>query len=166
MTASELTLLEDHVLVLGYGDVTESLLEELDGEADVVVVTPDPDVASRLNEADVNVLTGDPTDESVLADARIDEAVGVVVATSDDARGVLAVLAARQAAPEVRIVAAAVHRRHAEKLERVGADAVVTPAVIGGRLLGRSVLGEAGPLLGGSDPDADSRRGDPDDDEA
>jgi voltage-gated potassium channel len=31
MTASELTLLEDHVVVLGHGDVTEPLLETLDG---------------------------------------------------------------------------------------------------------------------------------------
>jgi len=41
MTASELTLLEDHVVVLGYGDLTESLLDELADETDVVVVTPE-----------------------------------------------------------------------------------------------------------------------------
>ena len=141
MTASELNLLEDHVLVLGYGDMTESLLTELPGEVDVVVVTPDPDVASRLNDEDVKVLTDDPTDEEVLRDARIDAARGVVVATRDDARDVLAVLAARQANPDVRIVAAANHGKHVEKLRQVGADEVISPMAIGGRLLGRSVLG-------------------------
>ena len=143
MTASELKLLEDHVLVLGYGDITESLLEELPGEVDVVVVTPDADLASRLNDHDVNVVTDDPTDEDTLLEARIDAARGVVVATRDDARDVLAVLTARQTNPEVRIVAAANHRKHVDKLQQVGADEVISPMTIGGRLLGRSVLDES-----------------------
>ncbi|MDZ7701555.1 MAG: NAD-binding protein [Halobacteriales archaeon] len=156
MTASELKLLEDHVLVLGYGDITESLLEELDERADVVVVTPDADVASKLNDDEVNVLTDDPTDEDVLIDARIEDARGVVIATRDDARDVLSVLAAREANPEIRIVAAANRAKHADKLERVGADEVLSPMSIAGRLLGQSVLGEstAGELFG-EDPEPD-----------
>lgn len=140
MTASELTLLEDHVLVLGHGELTEPLLDELATATDVVVVTPDTDAATALDDRDVNVLTADPTDEEPLLDARIDAARGVVVATDDDARDALAVVAARQANPDVRIVAAATDQRHVDKLEAVGADAVISPAVIGGRLLGRSVL--------------------------
>jgi len=141
MTASELTLLEDHVLVLGNGELTEPLLDELDATTDVVVVTPDADAAAALGDRDVNVLTADPTDEGPLLDARIDAARGVVVATDDDARDALAVVAARQANSDVRIVAAATDQKHVDKLEAVGADAVISPAVIGGRLLGRSVLG-------------------------
>ena len=140
MTASELTLLEDHVVVLGYGDVTASLLEELDPATDLVVVTPDQETVSRLNTEGVNVLTGDPTDESVLRDARVPAASGVVVGSDDDARDVLAVLAVRNVAPDVRVVAAANDGTHVEKLESVGADEVVDPLAIGGRLLGRSVL--------------------------
>lgn len=141
MNASERALLEDHVLVLGSGDLTAPLLDELDGVADVLVVTPDDDAASDLDARDVLVLAADPTDDDALRDARIDTARGVVVATDDDARDTLAILAARRANPDVRIVAAATEQRHAEALREVGADAVVTPAVVGGRLLGRSVLG-------------------------
>jgi len=154
MTASELKLLEDHVLVLGYGDITESLLEELQDRADLVVVTPDSDVASRLNDEEINVLTDDPTDEDVLMDARIDAARGAVVATRDDARDVLSVLAARETNPDIRIVAAANRAKHADKLKRVGADEVVSPMSIAGRLLGQSVLGESTPdELFGEEPD-------------
>jgi voltage-gated potassium channel len=141
MTARELTLFEDHVLVLGHGDLTEPLLDELDETTDVVVVTTDADTAGTLEDRGVNVLRADPTDESALLDARIDTARGVVVATEDDARDALAVVAARQAAPDVRVVAAASDQRHVDKLRAVGADAVISPAVIGGRLLGQSVLG-------------------------
>ncbi len=142
MTASELKLLEDHVLVLGYGDITESLLEEIKEETDVVVVTPDSDIAADLTGEGVNVLTDDPTDEEALRDARIDEARGVVVATRDDANDVLAVLAARKANPDVRIVAAANKEIHLDKLADVGADEVISPVAIGGRILGQSVLEE------------------------
>ncbi|MFT4922201.1 MAG: voltage-gated potassium channel, partial [Haloarculaceae archaeon] len=157
MTASELSLLEDHVLVLGYDDITEPLLESLDGR-DVVVVTPDTDTASGLRDADVNVLTADPTDAETLQDARIDEASGVVVATDDDAEDVLAVLTARQTNPDIRIVAAATDQANVDKLEGVGADDVISPTVIGGRMLGRSVLGESTTLAG--NPDADNDAGD------
>jgi len=143
MTASELKLLEDHVLVLGYGDITEPLLEELDGEVDVVVVTPDSDVAADLDDEGISVLTDDPTDEDALRDARIDEARGVVVATRDDAEDVLAVLAAKKANPDVRVVAAANHGKHVDKLRQVGADEVISPMTIGGRLLGQSILGKS-----------------------
>jgi voltage-gated potassium channel len=145
MTASELTLLEDHVIVLGHGDVTESLLEELEDEIDVVVVTPDDDVAADLNDEDVNVLTDDPTDEETLEDVNIDVARGVVVGTNDDPTNVLGVLTAREANPDIRIVAVANRQNHVDKLEAVGADEVISPRVIGGRLLGQSVMGRSSP---------------------
>ncbi|MDS0476188.1 NAD-binding protein [Natrinema sp. 1APR25-10V2] len=140
MTASELTLLEDHVLVLGYSDITESVLEELAGEIDVVVVTPDSERAADLDDRDINVITADPTDVETLRDAKIDDARGVVIATRDDARDVLAILAARKANPEVRIVAAANDRKHLDKFEEVGADDVISLIEIGGRILGQSIL--------------------------
>lgn len=140
MTASDLTLVEDHVVVLGYGDVTDSLLDELDDETDVIVVTADADVASRLDDEDLDVLTGDPTDESVLEDARVRTARGVVVGSNDDARDVLGIIAAKKVNPEVRVVAAATEEKHVEKFESVGADEVIHPRSIGGKLLGQSVL--------------------------
>jgi voltage-gated potassium channel len=142
MTPSELTLLDDHVLILGYSDITDSLLDELAGETDVVVVTDDSEEAADLNDRDVNVLTDDPTDEAALRDARIEDASGVVVGTRDDAQDVLAILAAKTANPDVRVVAAANEDKNVSKLREVGADEVISPTVIGGRILGRSVLDE------------------------
>lgn len=142
MTPSGLTILEDHVLILGYGDITESLLDELDDEREVVVITSDTDDATEIDDRDFNVLTADPTDEQTLHEARIEAASGVVVATRDDAQDVLSVLAARQANPDVRIVAAANHQKNVKKLEEVGADDVVSPMAIGGRILGQSILGK------------------------
>ena len=145
MTPSGLTILEDHVLVLGYSDITESVLDEIGDDREVVVVTPDTDRAAALDDRDVNVLTADPTDEESLRNASIDVASGVVVATRDDAIDVLAILAAKTANPDVRIVAAANDPRHVHKLEEVGADVVISPMAIGGRMLGRSVVDGTSP---------------------
>jgi voltage-gated potassium channel len=159
MTPSELSLLESHVVVLGYGDLTEPLLDELVETTDVVVVTPDTDTASALRDRDVDVLTADPTDEDALLDAGLGAASGVVAATADDAQDTLAVLAARQASPDVRVVAAATDHRHVGKLESVGADEVISPSVIAGRRLGRSVV-DADVSLDASEVDDTDRDGD------
>jgi voltage-gated potassium channel len=158
MTAAELSLLEDHILVLGHGDITEPLIDELAGNEDVVVVTEDSDAATDLKDrGDINVLTDDPTDKEALLDARIDVAKGVVVATEDDAEDALAILAAKQANPDIRVVASANDKKHLDKLEGVGADEVISPTLIGGQMLGRSVLGNADAFL--------NPNGDPDDSE-
>ena len=169
MTASELALLENHVVVLGYGDVTESFLDHIDADTDLVVVTEDTDAAARLSDAGIEVLTDDPTDEAALADVRLDAARGVAVASDDDATNVLAVLAARNVNPGVRIVAVANGDTHVEKLDTVGADEVIDLRSIGGQLLGATVL-DAGSDADGAAPTIDSILGsggaDADDDTA
>lgn len=144
MTPSDLTLLEDHVLVLGYSDITESLLDVLEGERDVVVITPEQAEASALDDRDVRVLTANPTHEENLIEARIEVASGVVVATRDDADDVLSILAAKKANPDVYVVAAANDAKHVDKLQDVGADEVISPMTIGGQILGRSVIEQSG----------------------
>jgi voltage-gated potassium channel len=141
MTETQLELLEDHVIVLGYGDLTEPILLELDEQAEFVVVTPEPQRATELSDRGFKVLKADPSDEEPLNRVGIDEARAVVAATNDDAEDALAVLTARQLNPEIRIVAAATDRENVDKLKRAGADTVISPASIGGHLLVRSALG-------------------------
>ncbi|WP_123534905.1 NAD-binding protein [Halosimplex salinum] len=143
MNDSELELLDDHVVVLGYGDLTEPLLEELSSAARFVVVTPDSDVAATLRTQDLHVVVGDPSDEEPQKQAGIEHARAIIAATNDDAQDALAILTARQFHPEARIVAAATDRENVKKLRRAGADAVISPAVIGGHLLVESALGDA-----------------------
>ena len=144
MTQSQLDMLEDHVLVLGYGELTEPILRELDERARFLVVTPDPERASDLSERGFDVLKGDGSDEETLHRAGIDAARAVVVATNSDADDALSVLTARALRPNVRIVAGATHDENAQKLKRAGADAVISPTTIGGHLLVESALGGEG----------------------
>ncbi|WP_136690023.1 NAD-binding protein [Halorhabdus amylolytica] len=144
MTRSQLDQLENHVLVLGYGDLTEPILEELQSTVDFIVVTPDDDAATALGKRDINAIVGDPSDDEPLQRAGIDRARAVLVATNDDAQDALAILTASQLNPDARIVAAATDRENIEKLRRAGADSVISPAVIGGHLLVQSAMGGEG----------------------
>lgn len=139
-TDARIDLLEDHILVLGYGDLTETVLEELHGTNDYLVVTTDTDRAATLQDEESTVLVGDPSDETTLERARIGDAEAVLVATNNDAQDALSVLTARQLNPDVRIAAAATERENVPKLRVAGADTVISPAVIGGRLVVRSAL--------------------------
>lgn len=145
MTETQLEFLEDHILILGYGDLTEIILEELRDETErFLVITPDSEWASVMSERDVDVFVADASDEESLRRAQIDDARAILVATNNDAEDALAVLTARQLNPNVTIVAAATNRENVEKLRRAGADTVISPATIGGHLLVESAMGRAG----------------------
>lgn len=142
MTPSDIRLLEDHVLILGYSELTEPIIDSLDEEVDIVVITNDADEAADLRKLDVNVVTADPTEKDTLRETNIDSARGVVVAGGDDAQDVMAILAVKQTNPDVYVVTAANDVQHIDKLQDVGADEVISPTVIGGQLIGEAVLGD------------------------
>ncbi|WP_418280990.1 NAD-binding protein [Halorubrum sp. DTA98] len=137
MTEKQFDLLDGHVLLLGYGEMTELILDELVDRdlAEYAIVTSDESVARTLDGRSVPVLTADPSDVEPLERAHITDARAVVVATDDDARDALSILTARQLDPDVRIVATATQRENVEKLRRAGADHVISPATLGGHLL-------------------------------
>lgn len=138
-------LLEDHVVVVGVGDVTAPIVEELaDGNRRFVVVTRDPDRASRLRGEGYDVVAADPSDEEPLRRVGVSRARAFVAATDSDAEDAMAILTARELNRDLNIVAAATERENVKKLKRAGADTVISPATIGGHLLVQSALGQRG----------------------
>ena len=136
MTDITIDRLDDHVVVLGRGQgVLATALSGDREDADFVVVVPEGDEPTDLDGSDVPVLAGSLTDDETLDRAGVDRARAVVVATGDDATTALAVLGVREAAPDVRVVAAARDETAVAKLERAGADAVVGPASVGDLLV-------------------------------
>ncbi|GAB7090846.1 hypothetical protein JCM18237_11170 [Halorubrum luteum] len=127
------------VLILGTGDLTTPILNALDGDHDVVIVTTDAGDWT-LDRDEVTVLTGDPGDDRMLSAAGVESCKVVIVATETDRFDALAILSARDLAPDTRVVAAATNDENVAKLERAGADAVISPASIGTRILVDSAL--------------------------
>lgn len=142
MTDSQLDLLDDHVIVVGMGDTTVPIIEELtEAKTSFVVIARDSDGARRLRDRGIEVFIADPSDEEPLRRAGIERARALVAATNDDAQDAMAILTARELNRDLVIVAAATERENEKKLRRAGADTVISPAVIGGHLLVESAMG-------------------------
>jgi voltage-gated potassium channel len=145
MSDSQLDLLDDHLIVLGVGDLTAPIVEEIaeSGEQFVVIVE-NPERAQWLRDRGYEVLTADPTEDEPLRRVGIERARALVAATEDDAQDALSILAARELNPKLRIVASATERENVKKLKRAGANEVISPATIGGELVVKSALGQQG----------------------
>ncbi|MDZ7687392.1 MAG: NAD(P)-binding protein [Halobacteriales archaeon] len=132
--------MKDHVVVLGYGYLTRPVLDKLGKRVDYVVVATDTELAERLLSRGYKVIEAESVNENVLEEADIDTARAVVVASESDADDALAVLTARDKNPDIEIIAVASNSENAEKLRRAGADTVISPAEIVGKLLVESAL--------------------------
>lgn len=133
--------LEGHYLVCGFGRLGRQVardLEERDEPA--VIIDSDPEAAGTLDDSGYLYVLGDATQDDVLLQAGVEKARGLVAALNTDADNVLTVLTARGMNPELLIVARASSAAAASKLERAGANRVVSPYIIGGHRLALSLL--------------------------
>jgi voltage-gated potassium channel len=125
----------DHYIVCGMGMVGLHVLREmfLTGRP-CVAVDLDVKAAGTGSElmGELLFVEGDATDESVLLRAGMERAKGLFAATRDDSRNLVIVLTAKQINPSARVIARCQDVQNAKKMERVGADAVVSPTQIGG----------------------------------
>lgn len=125
--------IQNHHVICGVGSTGAHVLAELlaVGEA-VVVIDQSEEALAHVADPRVITICGDATDDEVLARAAIARAKGIVATLDDDKTNLYVVLTARQLSAKARIVAKAVSPAAAAKLRRAGADAVVSPNLIGG----------------------------------
>lgn len=159
MSEEDLDLLNDHILILGYSDIVRAILDDIQDSNDVLVVSPDGETVRELADQGISALTAEPDDEDSIRDAGVERARTVIVATNDDAADALTILTVRQLNPDIQILAIATNRENMGKLERAGANTVISPAVIAAQQLMQSTLGadsETGvDLLNDSSEDGD-----------
>ncbi|MFW6017455.1 MAG: NAD-binding protein [Halapricum sp.] len=141
MSEEDLDLLTDHVLILGYSDIVRAILDDIQDSNDMLVVSPNGEVVRELSDQGFNALAAEPDDEKSLREAGVERARTVIVATNDDAADALTILTVRQLDPEIQIFAIATNRENMGKLERAGANTVISPAVIAAHQLMHSAMG-------------------------
>lgn len=132
-----------HVLILGYGEVTTTIVNEVPGEVESLVVTNDNEGVAVLRNQRIDVLPRDPSDEDHLLRAGIEHARTVLVASDNDQADALTVRTARTLNLNVPIVAGATNREQIELLQRAGADTVISPVKEGAGLLVDAALSHA-----------------------
>lgn len=123
------------VVIGGYGDVGKSVKTSL--QASHISCT----VLDLEAEDEVDVV-GDATSESVLREAGIKDAGAFIVSIGDDTHAVFATLVAREANPNLDIIARANETENISKLYAAGADYVLALSRVSGRMLAESILDE------------------------
>jgi voltage-gated potassium channel len=127
--------LHDHYIVCGAGRVGLHIVHELQStQRPFVVVEDDPIHLKAIGDAhkDLIYFDADPTDNDALIAAGIRTAVGLFAATEDDNTNLVIALSAKQMNPAVKVVARCGETKNVDKVKAAGADAVISPAFIGG----------------------------------
>jgi voltage-gated potassium channel len=129
-----LARLRDHVIVCGMGETGRHVVEEFQKTRQpCVVIESNPGSLKHLERLpEVPVIEGDATDEEVLRRAHINEARGLVTTMPSDKDNLFVILTARGMNPKLRIVSRAIADESHQKLQKAGADAVVSANWIGG----------------------------------
>jgi voltage-gated potassium channel len=126
--------MNDHYILCGYGRVGRQIAADLRGEgAHLVVIDVNPSSLADASRDGFLVVPGDAGSDEVLRHSGIDRARGLITAVDSDADNIFVTLSARALNPSLLIVARASTEQTASKLERAGADRVVSPYSIGGR---------------------------------
>ncbi|SNZ05628.1 Trk K+ transport system, NAD-binding component [Natronoarchaeum philippinense] len=126
-----------HVVICGHTSISESLRTELDAiDVPYVFVVEDHDHARDLHTEGWPVVVGDPTATRTLESVSLTDAQALIANVDDEVNASI-VLAARQVAPDRRIVSVVEDQDTHEYHEYAGADSVIQPRKVLGESLAR-----------------------------
>lgn len=133
--------LRDHTIICGHGRVGQRIADEFRrAGAEFVVVDRDPEEVAAAREAGGYALEADAIEDEDLRGAGLERAKALVAALDSDANNVYVTLSARNARPDLLIVARASDEDAERKLRLAGADRVVMPYSTAGRIMANLVL--------------------------
>lgn len=133
--------LRDHFIVCGYGRVGQAVARHFTVHgASFVIVDNDSASLARAESEGFLTVEGDATSDETLEAAGIKKARGVVTAVGSDAGNMFVTLSAKVLNPGLLIVARASSDDTVNKLQRAGADRVVSPYGIGGKQMAAFML--------------------------
>ncbi len=140
---SRIAKLKGHYIVCGSGRVGGNVIHEL-------MKTERQFVVIDLNEAQITgllqhfpqlmYLHGDASDDDLLLQAGIAKAAGVFAVTGDDSKNLVITLTSKQLQPNCRVVARCHEVNYFSKMQKVGADAIVSPDFTGGMRIVSSMI--------------------------
>ena len=130
---NQLGRIADHVIICGYGRVGASAAAALhrDGVPLVIIEQDAEAVEAAMHEGFI-VVEGNATRDEVLVEARIHAARSVIASVASSSDNLVITLSVRALEPEIPVTARAIDEQTEHKLLLAGADAVVTPELVGG----------------------------------
>jgi voltage-gated potassium channel len=133
--------LTGHFILCGFGRIGRIIAAEFEHrKVPFVVVDRDPEQCQQAIETGLLAVAADASNEEVLRRVGIERARGLIAAVGTDAENVYTVLSARLLNPRLFIVSRAEAEESRRRIERAGADRVLSPYQIGAVHLAQTAL--------------------------
>lgn len=128
-------LVDQRIIIAGYGQSGRAAADVL---SDTSV---QPVIIDESDHPNVDIV-GDVRNPEVLEGAGVAEAAALIIDVDDDTTAMFATLIAREANPDLFIIARANRESNVRKIHRAGADYVQSLATVSGRMVVSTVLEE------------------------
>jgi len=133
--------LSDHYIICGFGRTGRQVSSEFSVERiPFIVVDSDENSIQQAQQMGFTTFQGDATQDQVLLQVGIEKARCLIAALPSDAENLYTVLSAKTLAPSIRTIARASTEEAVQKLQRGGADVVVSPYITGGKRMAAAAL--------------------------
>ena len=133
--------LSDHYIICGYGRMGQQVATEFAAEnIPFVIIDQDAELIDQAQRDGFVGIQGNATLDEFLLSAGIIRATCIVATLPSDAENLYVMLSARTLHPKIRAIARANTEEAVQKLERGGADAVISPYITGGKRMAAAAL--------------------------
>lgn len=138
---STLQSVKNHFIVCGFGRMGLTICRHLaDRKLPFVVVDQNESALAECEQQGWPCVRDDATDDRTLMDAGIKRARGLAVVLDSDADNLYVVLSARLIAPDLQIIARAIDENGAHKMEKAGANHVVSLVTTGAATMAQLLI--------------------------
>jgi len=133
--------LKHHYIICGYGRMARQVAYEFEAEGiNFLVIDFESHRVEEARQRGYIAIEGDATLDDILHRAKIEEAICLVSALPSDAENLYTVLSAKTLNPNIRTIARASNEEAVKKLQRAGADQVISPYITGGKRIAAAAL--------------------------
>jgi voltage-gated potassium channel len=133
--------LSGHYIICGFSRTGRQIAKEFQAEAvSFVIIDSELESVQKAQEIGYIVFQGDATLDDTLLKVGVTKAICIVAALPSDAENLYTVLSAKTLNPDIRAIARASTEEAVQKLQRGGADAVISPYITGGKRMAAAAL--------------------------
>lgn len=136
-----MTSLTDHYIICGFGRTGRQVAMEFSVEAVPFIIVDSSEISiQEAQNLGFIAFQGDATQDQVLISVGIERAQCLIAALPSDAENLYTVLSAKSLAPTIRTIARASSEEAVQKLQRGGADVVISPYITGGKRMAAAAI--------------------------
>ncbi|NYB52090.1 MAG: NAD-binding protein [Methanobacteriaceae archaeon] len=128
-----------HIVICGWTESTVECIKEIGKSGEIFVLDEDEQVRKNALKTGANFVHGDPTRIKDLEKANVKGAQAVIVDMDSDSKTIHCILSIRKLDQDVRVIAEAQRYENIEQIKLAGASQVISPNVISGRLMYKSI---------------------------